>query len=111
MTIQHPSLLDGRWQTFDLVEQLGHVGSEVERALNWRARGNEAYSAKALDRALELLEFTIADVRHRERIGELTRLREVILDYFMGENLYASSEALWRGYFRFFALAARRNSL
>ena len=28
----HPSLATGRWQTLTLIEQLGNVGSEVERA-------------------------------------------------------------------------------
>jgi hypothetical protein len=34
--VAHPSLAAGRWRTFSLMEQLAHVGSEVERALNWR---------------------------------------------------------------------------
>jgi hypothetical protein len=107
VTVQHPSLAAGRWRELRLVEQLAHVGSEVERALSWRTKGNEAYSARALDRGLELLHLTIADPRHTDRLRELTRLREVLLDYFLGDNAYGSSDAAWKSYFRCFALAAR----
>ena len=107
MTIHHPTLKDGRWHELSLSEQMANVGSEVERAISWRAKGNAVLSDKALERAMELLRFTIDDPRHRKRLKELTRLREVLTDYFRCENEYGSSDALWRGYFRFFTLRAR----
>lgn len=108
----HPDLAAGRWQTLSLVEQLANVGSEVERALSWTARGNSDYSLGALERGLELLDLTIGDPRHRGRLKELTRLREVLLDYFLGENRYGSTASNWRVYFHGFGLAAaiRRQS-
>jgi len=107
MNYQHESLASGRWRNLSLIEQLANIGSEVERALNWRAKGNLTYSQRALERALELISLTIEDPRHRRRLKEITRLREAILDYFLGENLYQSSEELWRRYFYAFGYAAR----
>ncbi len=107
MSYQHRSLASGRWGTLSLIEQLANIGSEVERALNWRDKGNPGYSQRALERALELIGLTIGDPRHRGRLKEITRLREAILDYFLGENLYQSSEDLWRKYFYAFGYAAR----
>jgi hypothetical protein len=107
MRYQHPSLASGRWASLSLIEQMANIGSEVERALNWRHRANPAYSQRALERALELIGLTIEDPRHRARLKEITRLREAILDYFPGENLYQSSDALWRKYFYAFGYAAR----
>jgi hypothetical protein len=52
MTIQHRDLAAGRWRSLSFVEQLANVGSEVERALNWRQKQNTDYSLLALDRAL-----------------------------------------------------------
>jgi hypothetical protein len=104
--VQHPSLAAGRWQTFSLVEQLANVGSEVERALNWLNKNNPEYSRLAILRALELLDMTIADPRHRRRLKELTRLREALLDYFLGDNEYRSTEKSWRNYFYSFAYAS-----
>jgi hypothetical protein len=102
----HPTLAAGRWQGFPLVEQLAHVGSEVERALRWKSKGDEAHSRSALERGLELLDLTIADPKHLGRLREMTRLREVLLDYFVGENSYRSSESAWHNYFHAFTVAA-----
>ncbi|OGD10823.1 MAG: hypothetical protein A2Y86_03530 [Candidatus Aminicenantes bacterium RBG_13_62_12] len=107
MNCQHQSLASGRWRSLSLIEQLANIGSEVERALNWRDKGNPIYSQRALERALELIGLTVEDPRHRARLKEITRLREAILDYFLGENLYQSSSALWRKYFYAFGYAAR----
>ena len=107
MTVQHRELAAGRWYQFSLVEQLANTGSEVERALNWRQRGNVEYSTRAIERALELLDLTIADARHRGRLRELTRVREVLVDYFYADNRFGSSPARWRTYFNAFAVAAR----
>jgi hypothetical protein len=103
---QHDTLAAGRWQAFSLVEQLANVGSEVERALTWLDKRNPEYSRLAFLRALELLNLTIADPKHRNRLRELTRLREALLDYFLGDNEFRSSEKIWRSYFYGFAYAA-----
>lgn len=105
MSPQHRELAAGRWQSSSLLEQLANVGSEVERALTWAAKNNPEYSRMALERGLELLDLTIADPRHRHRLRELTRLRGVLLDYFLGENQYGSAESSCRSYFCSYGLA------
>jgi hypothetical protein len=107
MSVQHKELAGGRWFEFSLFEQMAHVGSEVERALNWKARGSGDHTTRAFERALELLDLTIADPKHLRRLKELTRVREVLADYFCADNRYGSSDVLWRNYFRPFAVAAR----
>ncbi|MBU2603165.1 MAG: hypothetical protein KKA32_13520 [Actinobacteria bacterium] len=87
------------------MEQLGNVGSEVERALRWAAKDEPGPSRETLWRGLELLDLTIADPKHRGRLRELTRLREVLLDYFLGENQYGSTADSWRRYFLAFGMA------
>jgi hypothetical protein len=106
MTIQHRDLAAGRWRSLSLMEQLANVGSEVERALNWRSKNNSAYSRMAIERALELLYLTIEDPRHRHRLKELTRLREVLLDDFFESNQFGSTDKSWRNYFYAFSYAA-----
>ena len=106
MTALHTGLTDAKWQSFSLVEQLANVGSEVERANNRSSKGQAENCSKAIDRGLELLSLTIADPRHRGRLKELTRLREALLDYFLGPNEFGSSDAAWRRYFHAFGMAA-----
>jgi len=86
--------------------QLANVGSEVERALNWRDKNNSEYCRMAIERALELIGLTIEDPRHRHRLKELTRLREVLLDDFFANNQFGSTDKIWRNYFYAFSYAA-----
>jgi hypothetical protein len=107
--LQHPTLAAGRWQELRLVEQLGNIGSEVSRALRWRAR-NPAIAQSAFHRALELIDLTLDDPRHRReraRLREIARAREVLVDFFAGDNEYASTALSLQKYFDAFALAAR----
>jgi len=107
MSFQHETLAAGRWAEFSLMEQLANVGSEVERALNWRRKNNPEFSRRAFERALELLGLTIADARHRGRLKELTRMREALLDFFWGTNEYQSTDIGWKKYFLAVTYAAR----
>lgn len=104
MTAMHRELAAGRWFELPLVEQMANVGSEIERAISWRGR-NEKNSTAAFDRGLELLDLTIADPRHRRRLRELTRVREVLVDSFVFDNRYGSTDESWRRYFHAFTYA------
>lgn len=108
MIVQHKELAAGRWEEFRLIEQMAHVGSEVERALNWKVKNNLGRSAKAFDRALELLDMTLDCPRNRPRLKEIARAREVCVDFFRGENEFVSSADSLRKYFLQFACAARK---
>lgn len=107
MSYQHKELAEGRWFKLSLVEQLANVGSEVERAIKWRNKGHEQYGQSAFERALELLSLTIDDPKNKFRLKEPTRIYELLVDYFMGDNFYGSSDKLWHNYFLAFACAAR----
>ncbi|HEV7682254.1 MAG TPA: hypothetical protein VGO68_09045 [Pyrinomonadaceae bacterium] len=104
----HPELAAGRWFTLSLAEQLGNVGSEYERALSWKERGDKDRFEHAFARLLELLDLTIADQRWRNhRLKELTRLREVICDEFFNEIPEFIHPTDLREYFLYFGVLAR----
>lgn len=98
------------WNTLSLVEQLANVGSEVERTINWKNKGNLEYSNLAFERSLELLDLAITCPHNRKRLTELTRLREVLVDYFVGKNQFSSTDELWQKYFFCFQYSVRKNS-
>ena len=91
------------------IEQMANIGSEVERALNWRAKNNAAYCQQAFERALELMDLTLESAGRPARLKEVARLREALVDYFFGTNEFMSTEAAWRSYFLCFAYAARKD--
>lgn len=110
MTYQHQNLADGRWKELSFFEQMANIGSEVQRAVNWRHKNLE-YSQMAADRALELLDLTVIDGKNnkRGRLKEILRLRELLVDYFYSDNVYKSSSRDWENYFFAFGHAAAVN--
>jgi len=107
MNYQHKQLASGRWNQLSFVEQMANVGSEVERAINWKNKNNTDFSRRAFERALELVDLTIADIKNRKRLREIVRVREALADYFAFENIYRLTDEKWKKYFFAFNFAAR----
>jgi hypothetical protein len=110
--VQHRDLAAGRWAQLSLAEQLGNIGSEISRTVKWSGR-NAALARGAFERALELIDLTLDDPRHRQsvaRLRELSRMREVVVDFFDGSNQYQSPPENLQKYFDAYALAARYTS-
>jgi hypothetical protein len=89
------------------VEQLANVGSEVGRMLRWRGR-DERLTIGAFERALELLDLTLADPRWRDRLRAIARARELLCDAAAGGREYGPTLEDLDRYFLAFATAARR---
>ena len=107
MTHQHRELASGRWNGLSFAEQMANIGSEVERTISWKNKGRQEYSHRAFERALELLDLTVADAKNRARLRELLRVREALADHFFFDNSYQSTQESWQRYFRCFHLAVR----
>jgi hypothetical protein len=110
MSYQHKGLASGRWKELPLAVRMAHIGSEVERALNWREKNNSEYSRRALERALELIDLSLECPHKVSHLKEIARLRELLVDYFLGDNEFKSTESSWRRYFSHFTRAARESS-
>jgi len=107
MNYSHKELAAGKWEKLSLAEQMANIGSEVERAINWRTKNNPEYSRLAFERALELLDLTLSCNHVFPRLKELARLREVLADFFVFNNNYRSTETDLKNYFFAFNYAAR----
>ena len=97
--IIHKGLENGRWFELPLVEQLANVGTDLSRAFRWRKTGELDLSKNAFKRVLELLDFTIADPKNRKRLKEIVRARELLIDYFLYDNEWNTTEEFWENYF------------
>jgi hypothetical protein len=109
MEYQHKNLATGGWQKLSFFEQMANIGSEVERTIKWKNRGNAEYSRMAFERALELMDLTIDGEKKPSHLKELLRVREMLADYFVFENEYSSTDKSWQNYFYAFNFAARIN--
>ncbi len=98
--IIHKGLLEsGSWFKMSLVEQMANIGCDVERAIRWRDRGDKAASQAALFRALELIDFLTLDPKNRKRLKEPRIMRELLVDYFMYDNVYKTTDQFLQKYF------------
>ena len=104
-TPHHPDLAAGRWRRLSLAEQLANVGAEVGRM---RRRRAPAERSAAFERALELIDLTLADPRWRGRLKEIARAREVLCDAADGGRDYGATLEDLDRYFLDFAVLARR---
>jgi hypothetical protein len=103
----HKGLTPERWYQFTLMEQLANVGTDVDRIIFFRNKGDLQQSKNAFERALELLTYTILDPKNKgAKRKELCRVREALIDYFVYDNEYSSSDKLWHDYFYQFNYAA-----
>jgi hypothetical protein len=110
--LAHPSLARGRWHTLSLMEQLGNVGSEVDRAIRAHAEGRQDRFERAFDRALELFDLTAADRRWRlHRRREILRAREQFCRVFYDQTAELDLARYLSKYFLQFAVRARRRAL
>jgi hypothetical protein len=108
MSTYHRQLASGQWFTLSLANQLGNVGSEYQRALRWKGKGDATRFTPAFERLLELLDLTIADPRwQNHRLKELTRLRAIICDELFNEVREFGHPTSLEEYFLYFGILAR----
>jgi len=105
MTV-HKDLATGRWFELSLIEQLANIGMDIERCINWKQKGNSGYSRAAFERALDLLYLTVEDPKNRNRLREILRTREALIDHFIYHNEYNTTDQQWQNYFYQFNYAA-----
>ena len=87
MSFHHKTLAEGRWQQLSLMEQMANIGSEVHRSINWYNKNEPKLFEKAFERALELFDLTLADIRWKQRLKEIARSREVFCGLFFSNEL------------------------
>jgi len=103
----HQDLAAGRWNELSVSAQFANIGSEVGRAMSAHEQGLTARQEAALVRAFELIDLTLASPTLRSSARrEASRVRELVADYFYGDNSYKTSREQWDRYFTPFAVAA-----
>jgi len=96
-----------KWFKLTSIEQMANIGAEVGRAINWKKRGEKKLSLNALFRALDLIDASVCDQKNKKHLKEFLRTREILVDYFVGNNIYQTSDSQLEKYFYYFNLALR----
>lgn len=96
------------WLNRPITYQMGNIGSEVSRSLKWAAKGNQPRADKAIDRALELFDFTIeANLKNHARLTEILKARDEFCEYFFGDNSYRTDPIAMQKYYDGFVMMDR----
>ena len=97
-----------RWYSMPVAEQLLNVGSEVHRAIRWKNREDYGKSANFCEKAIEFLRIMQTDPKNAGRVGEFEEGIFELQDYFLGDNIYnTTDETLIRYYDSFMAAYER----
>ena len=108
----HSDELRQNWPNHSITYQMGNIGSEVSRSLKWIANGNESRAATAIDRALELFDFTIeANRKNHARLREILIAREEFCDYFFNHNSWHTNPIKMQKYYDGFVMIDQLNKV
>ena len=80
------------WFAMPIGVQISNVGSEVHRAIRWKNKGDVQKKNSFCMKAIDFLEIMKTDPKNKYRIGELDCCIDELKDYFMGENVYHTTE-------------------
>lgn len=74
-----------RWYRMSVSEQILNIGGELQRAADWKEKGDRQKEQEYLDKALEWFDLSKMDPKNQFRTEELNDAMEETLDYF-GSN-------------------------
>jgi hypothetical protein len=109
MNFTHKNLAEGKWFELSFIEQMGNIGSEVNRTIKW-FRLNDIRFQNAFERTLELIDLTLSDKRWKNRRKEIARSRELFCSLITESGKYNKLEDelnSFNNYFLHFAIASR----
>jgi len=79
----HKHLTLKKWERFGLKQQLLMIANELNRAQNWIEKNDTEEVNNCYERAMELLDLTIAMKYRKNRMRELLLAREVLAGLYI----------------------------
>jgi len=104
-----------KWAKLTICEQLGNIGSEVGRAINYKRNGDDDRMEGAINRALDLflatIEVLIKEKTYIHRAKEVIRMRDEFMSLFYHDHFDEKEAHKIECYFMNFAYIARTQTL
>ena len=98
-----------RWSRLTLFEQMAHIGSEIERARICDEKNDPSMRQRAIERAFDLIDVSLKDMRWQKRLKEFCLLREVLADHYARTHEYQVSLEDLEDHCNQFAFALRKD--
>ena len=92
---QHSGLTPEKWASYSKTQQVLMISNVLNKALNC-LKGNFLSDAeKCYERAMELTDLTVEDLRWRNgSLKELLRFREVLSELYLSKNIALAGQCL-----------------
>lgn len=87
------------WYDMPVTCQISNIGSEVNRAIRWKNKENSQRMIMFCEKAIEFLQLSISDPKNKHRIREFEFCIEELQDYFIGENIYETTDEMLTKYY------------
>ena len=83
-----------------VTEQMADIGKEVAEAIRWKEKGDHQKTHNFCNSAIELLILTEEDPKHgRCAVEEFNNAVEELRDYFLGDNIYGTTDKVLMHYY------------
>jgi hypothetical protein len=83
----HANLTREKWEAYSTTQQVLMIANELNRASNCLKSNHPADAEKCFERAMELTDLTVEDLRWRQGLKELLRFREVLSELYISKNI------------------------
>jgi hypothetical protein len=83
----HTNLTADKWATYSKTQQVLMISNELNRAVNCLKSNHPADAEKCYERAMELTDLTVDDIRWKNGLKELLRFREVLSELFLSRDI------------------------
>lgn len=90
------------WFKMPVTLQISNIGSKVNRAIKWKNNGNQKRAEAFCEKAIYFLRLSIQDPKNSHRVGEFSFCIEELTDFFLGENIYGTTDEMLRKYYDVF---------
>lgn len=87
------------WFNMSVEKQISNIGSEVNRAIQWKNKGNDKRKEGFCAKAIEFLSLSLQDPKNAKRKTELSFCIEELIDYFYGCNIYNTTDEILMKYY------------
>lgn len=104
--IYHKNLDIDQWHKKSISYQMANIGSEISRTINWQNKGRSRHADISFERALELIDLTVAGIKDYARLKEILRMRELLVAWKTGDEYFLDNSD-WLKYFNTYVHNAR----
>ena len=89
-----------KWFRMPVTEQMADIGKEVAEAIRWKKKGDHQKTRSICNSAIELLILAEEDPKHgRCAVEEFNSAVEELRDYFLGDNIYGTTDKVLMHYY------------